>query len=555
MKIQMYQVDAFTNIPFGGNPAAVCPLSEGWLEDLMLQEYLNGKQGPLVLENGLPITEERGFKDNVIPANHQEVCFYFLEKAIESIKMKHNLTAYKRIDCYLFYTDRSQYESKDGLSDFLQKKIQEEPNLIPDLLIKLLSENKDSNPSPQLKSIDQVIKVNLIPEISIETLARLTPEKRSALLDIASDNLMLSSVDRWIKSQQKELQNYDLLYLSLQSGVPSMDRACRLLFPYYFGDKARVIGKTETQELIENTYETWFQFLLIKRHIGRCLQPDELDFYSAASIIQKLDKPAKQLFLGNKQAYLNFRLLNGIAGLLHEGKKIQDTTVINELSRLQAAQTLSFDVNEQIFEDKKILSVLNRLQWYYVREMWAYYTILLFTIRDIIDEAVIRKYFKLNIAQKGDVFINGVYISKAEFLLLIPEKAQNHYKNHEPYLSFPTVQKKQIDDVIRDKYTPLIEDNLYMSNIRRMRNLIIHEGKLINQDGSLMTTKYKDTVDQIKQLDADYVEKSCSELGILEGERVFWPAEIAQYLSDYFIRYLPEELSAFKELEKQPLVS
>jgi PhzF family phenazine biosynthesis protein len=32
MKIPIYQVDAFTNTPFKGNPAAVCPLHE-WLED------------------------------------------------------------------------------------------------------------------------------------------------------------------------------------------------------------------------------------------------------------------------------------------------------------------------------------------------------------------------------------------------------------------------------------------------------------------------------------------------------------------------------------------
>ncbi len=36
MKIPLYQVDAFTNKVFSGNPAAVCPL-EAWLEDHTLQ--------------------------------------------------------------------------------------------------------------------------------------------------------------------------------------------------------------------------------------------------------------------------------------------------------------------------------------------------------------------------------------------------------------------------------------------------------------------------------------------------------------------------------------
>ncbi|HSR68017.1 MAG TPA: PhzF family phenazine biosynthesis protein [Acidobacteriota bacterium] len=36
MKIPLYQIDAFTDRPFAGNPAAVCPLEE-WLEDEVMQ--------------------------------------------------------------------------------------------------------------------------------------------------------------------------------------------------------------------------------------------------------------------------------------------------------------------------------------------------------------------------------------------------------------------------------------------------------------------------------------------------------------------------------------
>lgn len=36
MKLQMFQVDAFTEQVFGGNPAAVCPLTN-WLDDALLQ--------------------------------------------------------------------------------------------------------------------------------------------------------------------------------------------------------------------------------------------------------------------------------------------------------------------------------------------------------------------------------------------------------------------------------------------------------------------------------------------------------------------------------------
>jgi predicted PhzF superfamily epimerase YddE/YHI9 len=36
MEIRLYQIDAFTSRPFGGNPAAVCPL-ESWLDDATMQ--------------------------------------------------------------------------------------------------------------------------------------------------------------------------------------------------------------------------------------------------------------------------------------------------------------------------------------------------------------------------------------------------------------------------------------------------------------------------------------------------------------------------------------
>ena len=37
MQISIFQIDAFTDVLFGGNPAAVCPL-EYWLDDHILQQ-------------------------------------------------------------------------------------------------------------------------------------------------------------------------------------------------------------------------------------------------------------------------------------------------------------------------------------------------------------------------------------------------------------------------------------------------------------------------------------------------------------------------------------
>ena len=40
MRLQIFQIDAFTDTVFGGNPAAVCPL-ESWLDDATLQAIAN----------------------------------------------------------------------------------------------------------------------------------------------------------------------------------------------------------------------------------------------------------------------------------------------------------------------------------------------------------------------------------------------------------------------------------------------------------------------------------------------------------------------------------
>jgi PhzF family phenazine biosynthesis protein len=48
MKLRMYQVDAFTDKLFTGNPAAVCPLPENWLPDSVMQN--------IAMENNLAET-------------------------------------------------------------------------------------------------------------------------------------------------------------------------------------------------------------------------------------------------------------------------------------------------------------------------------------------------------------------------------------------------------------------------------------------------------------------------------------------------------------------
>lgn len=71
MKLKLYQVDAFTNKIFGGNPAAVCPL-EYWLDDATLQN--------IALENNLSETaffveEKEGYRIRwFTPSSEVDLC-------------------------------------------------------------------------------------------------------------------------------------------------------------------------------------------------------------------------------------------------------------------------------------------------------------------------------------------------------------------------------------------------------------------------------------------------------------------------------------------------
>ncbi|MBW2053575.1 MAG: PhzF family phenazine biosynthesis protein [Deltaproteobacteria bacterium] len=58
MKLPVYQVDAFTNKVFSGNPAAVCPL-ETWLDDSLLQSIANENN---LSETAFFVREEGGYR-------------------------------------------------------------------------------------------------------------------------------------------------------------------------------------------------------------------------------------------------------------------------------------------------------------------------------------------------------------------------------------------------------------------------------------------------------------------------------------------------------------
>lgn len=58
MRIPLYQVDAFNQAPFGGNPAAICPLEE-WLDDALMQRIAAENN---LAETAFFVAEDSGYR-------------------------------------------------------------------------------------------------------------------------------------------------------------------------------------------------------------------------------------------------------------------------------------------------------------------------------------------------------------------------------------------------------------------------------------------------------------------------------------------------------------
>jgi len=71
MKLRIFQVDAFTSIIFGGNPAAVCPL-EYWLDDEIMQRIANENN---LSETAFFVKEDNGYKIRwFTPTSEVDLC-------------------------------------------------------------------------------------------------------------------------------------------------------------------------------------------------------------------------------------------------------------------------------------------------------------------------------------------------------------------------------------------------------------------------------------------------------------------------------------------------
>ncbi len=98
--IEIYQIDAFTDQIFGGNPAAVCPLEE-WLDDNLLQD--------IAMENNL---SETAFY--VMNGDHYEIRWFTPTTEVDLCGHATLATAFVEFNLKGVSTDELTFKSKSG---------------------------------------------------------------------------------------------------------------------------------------------------------------------------------------------------------------------------------------------------------------------------------------------------------------------------------------------------------------------------------------------------------------------------------------------------------
>ena len=108
MKIPIYQIDAFANAPFTGNPAAVCPL-QSWLPDQVMQSIAAENN---LSETAFFVPTENGFHIRwFTPVAEVDLCGHATLA-----------TAYVLFNCLGEKSDTISFESKSGVLKVVRKE-------------------------------------------------------------------------------------------------------------------------------------------------------------------------------------------------------------------------------------------------------------------------------------------------------------------------------------------------------------------------------------------------------------------------------------------------
>jgi predicted PhzF superfamily epimerase YddE/YHI9 len=174
MKIPVYQIDAFTEKLFSGNPAAVCPLDH-WLEDSLLQN--------IALENNLsetaffvPLSENRFHLRWFTPELEMDLCGHatlatafvifeslgYLGNKIE-FDTKSGLLKVKKLGDYLELDFPSRPPQKTALPPILSKGLNIQPQEVWKARDYLLVYPSEKEITQILPNVEQLNQLNLDP--------------------------------------------------------------------------------------------------------------------------------------------------------------------------------------------------------------------------------------------------------------------------------------------------------------------------------------------------------------------------------------------------------
>ncbi|NOQ79834.1 MAG: PhzF family phenazine biosynthesis isomerase [Gammaproteobacteria bacterium] len=148
MKLMLYQIDAFANRPFEGNPAAICPL-DSWLPDELMQSIAAENN---LSETAFFIPTDKGYHIRwFTPMNEVDLCGH---ATLASAYVIFNLLDYKNNEIV--------FESRSGLlrvnrnSDWLKLDFPAQAPTsckIPELIVKAFN----SQPIECLRSEDYIV--------------------------------------------------------------------------------------------------------------------------------------------------------------------------------------------------------------------------------------------------------------------------------------------------------------------------------------------------------------------------------------------------------------
>ncbi|KHE93920.1 MAG: PhzF family phenazine biosynthesis protein [Candidatus Scalindua rubra] len=221
MELNLYQIDAFTDMPFEGNPAAVIPLKT-WLPDNTMQSIAE--------ENNL---SETAF---VIPKNRGFHIRWFTPKAEVDLCGHATLAAaYVLFNILGYNKDRVEFESKSGIltvlrrDDWLVMDLPAQPPIVCNVPYEIVRAF-DKIPIECLRSEDYIVVF----------------ETESDILSIKPDMVYIKRLDlRGVIITARSTQ-YDFVsrFFAPKYGIdedPVTGSAHTQLIPYW----ARILGKTK----------------------------------------------------------------------------------------------------------------------------------------------------------------------------------------------------------------------------------------------------------------------------------------------------------------------